>query len=86
MVIWQIPHGGDLVAKSCLTLVTLWIVACQTPLSMGFSRQEYWSGLLFPFPGDLPTQESNPHLLHWQAGSLAMSHLGSPSLALYIQM
>ena len=54
MVIWQIPHGGDLVAKSCLTLVTLWIVACQTPLSMGFSRQDYWSGLPFPSPGDLP--------------------------------
>ena len=34
--------------------VTLWTVACQTPLSMGFSRQEYWSGLSFPLPGDLP--------------------------------
>ena len=34
--------------------VTLWIVAHQAPLSMGFSRQEYWSGLPFPSPGDLP--------------------------------
>ena len=34
--------------------VTLWTVACQSPLSMGFSRQEYWSGLQFPSPGDLP--------------------------------
>ena len=34
--------------------VTLWTVACHAPLSMGFSRQEYWSGLLFPTPGDLP--------------------------------
>ena len=33
---------------------TPWTVACQAPLSMGFSRQEYWSGLLFPPPGDLP--------------------------------
>ena len=33
--------------------VTLWIVARQAPLSMGFSRKEYWSGLLFPSPGDL---------------------------------
>ena len=33
---------------------TLWTVAHQTPLSMGFSRQEYWSGLLCPPPGDLP--------------------------------
>ena len=40
--------------QSCLTLVTPWTVACQAPLSMGFSRQEYWSGLPFPPPGDLP--------------------------------
>ena len=33
---------------------TPWIVACQAPLSMGFSRQEYWRGLLTPSPGDLP--------------------------------
>ena len=37
-----------LVAKSCLTLATPWTVACQAPLSVGFSRQEYWSGLPFP--------------------------------------
>ena len=43
-----------LVAKSCLTLATLWTVACQAPLSKGFPRQEYWSGLPFPSPGDLP--------------------------------
>ena len=51
----------SLVAKSFSTLVTPWTVACQAPLSMGFSRQEYWSGLPFPSPGDLP--ESNPGLL-----------------------
>ena len=33
---------------------TLWTVDCQAPLSMGFFRQEYWSGLPFPTPGDLP--------------------------------
>ena len=42
------------VAKSCPTLATPWTVACQAPLSMGFSRQEYWRGLPFPSPGDLP--------------------------------
>ena len=42
--------GGGLVAKSCLTLATPWTAACQAPLSMGFSRQEYWSGLPFPSP------------------------------------
>ena len=41
-------------AKSCLTLATLWTVDCQASLSMGFSRQEYWSKLPFPSPGDLP--------------------------------
>ena len=46
--------SGGLDAKSCLTLATPWVVACQAPLSMGFSRQDYWSGLPFPFPGDLP--------------------------------
>ena len=40
-------YGGGLVAKLCLSLVTLRTVACQSPLSMGFSRQEYWSGLPF---------------------------------------
>ena len=44
-----------LVATSCLTLfVTPWAVDHQVPLSMGFSRQEYWSGLPSPSPGDLP--------------------------------
>ena len=46
-----------LVIKSCPTVVTPWTVARQAPLSMGFSRQEYWSGLPFPFPGDLPDSE-----------------------------
>ena len=40
--------GGGLAPKSCPTLVTPWTVACQAPLSMGFSRQEYWSGLPCP--------------------------------------
>ena len=43
---------------SCFTcvqlFVTLWTVACQAPLSVGFSRQQYWSGLPCPPPGDLP--------------------------------
>ena len=43
-----------LVGQSCLTLATPWTVARQAPLSMGFSRQEYWSGQPFPSPGDLP--------------------------------
>ena len=46
---------------SCVWLfVTLWTVACQAPLSMGFSRQEYWSGLPYPAPGDLPDPVIEP--------------------------
>ena len=49
-------------ARSCHVqfFASLWTVACQAPQSMGFSRQEYWSGLLFPFPGDLPDPGIKP--------------------------
>ena len=43
-----------LVTKSCLILCDLWTIACQAPLSLGFPRQDYWSGLPFPSPGHLP--------------------------------
>ena len=43
--------GVGLVAKSSLTFATPWTEACQAPLSMGFSRQKYWSGTPFPSPG-----------------------------------
>ena len=56
--------GGGLVVKSCLTLVTPLTVAHQTTLSMGFSRQEYWSELPFPSLGDLPNLGINLGLLH----------------------
>ena len=46
--------GSSLVTKSYLTLATPWTVAHQAPQSMGLPRQEYWSGLPFPSPGDLP--------------------------------
>ena len=56
---------GGLVAKSCWTLVIQSTVACQAPLSMGFSRQEYLRGLPFPSPGDLlnPGIEPGPPAL-----------------------
>ena len=56
-----------LVAKSCLTL-TLQTVACQISLSVGFLRQEYWSGLPAHSPENLPDPgtEPAPRLLHWQ--------------------
>ena len=61
---------GGLVTKSCLTLSTPWTVAGQTPLSMGFSRQEYWSGLPCLPPGDLPDSGIEPGSLELQADSL----------------
>ena len=57
-------NGGGLIAKSFTTLVTLWTVARQAPLPMGFFWQECWSRLPFPSPGDLPTQGLNLHLLN----------------------
>ena len=41
---------------------TVWSVACQAPLSLGFARQEYWSGLPFSAPGDLPDTGTEPHV------------------------
>ena len=52
--------GGGLVVKSCPTLATPWTVAHQAPLSMGFPRQEYWSGLPCPSPGDLSKSGVEP--------------------------
>ena len=69
-------YGGGLVAKSCPTLVTPWTVACQVPLSMGLSRQEYWSGLPFPSPGDLPDPGINPSLLHCRQILYQLSYEG----------
>ena len=55
--------------QSCPIFVTLWAIAHQVPLSMGFSRQEHWSGLPFPSPGDHPNPEVKP------------TSLASPALA-----
>ena len=64
---------------------TPWTVAHQAPLSLGFSRPEYWSGLPCPPPGDRPHPgiklTSLLRLLHWQVGSLIYHHQGSFSLA-----
>ena len=49
-----------LVTQLYTTLQPHGLVACQAPLSMGFSRQEHWSGLPFPSPGDLPNPGNEP--------------------------
>ena len=72
--------------------VTPWAVAGKAPVSVEFSRQGYWSGLPFPFPGDLPnyfflqgvslTQGSKPGLLHCRQILYSLSHQGSPDQVL----
>ena len=68
-----------LVAKSW----TLWTVACQVALSMGFPMQEYWSGLPFP-PGNLPNSGINPTSPPLHADSSSLSNCGSPHTILLI--
>ena len=53
-------------------------VACQAPLPLGFSRQEYWNRLPFPSPGDLPNPGMEPRSPALQADFLPLHHLGSP--------
>ena len=72
--------GGGLVTKLCLTLVIPWTVACQAPLSMGSSRQEHWSGLPFPSPGDLPDPGIEPVFPALQADDLPSELWGKPKL------
>ena len=59
-------------------LATPWTVAYQVSPSMGFSRQEYWNGLLFLSPGDIPNQGSNLGLLHCRQMLYPLSQQGSP--------
>ena len=71
-------YGGGLVAKSWPTLLTPWTVACQAPLLMRFSKQEYWSGSPFPSLGDLPNRGIKPRSPALQADSLPAMPQGKP--------
>ena len=66
------------VAQSCRHFVTPWTVAHQAPLSMGFSRQEYWNGLPFPSPGGLPDPATQPGSPALQADTLPSEPPGKP--------
>ena len=71
--------------QSCPTLATLGTVALQTPLSVGFSRQDYWSGLPCPPPGDLPNpglEPRSPMAPVLRAGFLLLSPQGSPEICI----
>ena len=70
----------------CIHSAIPWTIACQAPLSMKFSRQEYWSGLPFSSPRDIPKQGLNPGLLHHRQilyhllGKLLISEVLFPEL------
>ena len=90
-IFWSIQSESE-VTQSCLTLCDPWTVAHQAPSSMGFSRQEYWSGLPFPSPGDLPDPGIEPRSPTLQADALTSAPPGKPlniriqSLELQIQV
>ena len=67
-----------LVAQSCQNLFDPVGVAHQAPLSTGFSRQEYWSGLPFPSLGYIPDPGIEPASPAWQVDSLLLKHLENP--------
>ena len=69
-VVWSLSHVW--------LFATPWTVARQAPLSMGFPRQENWSGLPFPFPGESSQARIEPTSPGWQADCLLLSYLGSP--------
>ena len=71
---------GIVQSLSCVQLlVTPWTVAHQAPLSMGFSRQEYWSGFPFPSPGDLPNPGIEPRSPALQTDALSSEPPGKPN-------
>ena len=89
VVFWE-PYTVCVCAWKCFLLFSPSVVSdslrpCQAPLSMGFFRQEYWSGLSFPSPGDFPDPGIKPLSTAWRADSLPLSHLGSMVECVYIQ-
>ena len=78
-ILKQRPPGKVKSLSHVRLFATPWTVAYQAPQSMGFSTQEYWSGLPFPSPGDLPiTLGSNPGLPHCRRIFYQLSHQESP--------
>ena len=76
--IWFSMKVKVLVAQLCPILMTWWTVAHKAPLSMRFSRQEYWSGLSFPSPEDLLDPGTKPRSPESQADSLPSKTPGKP--------
>ena len=79
---WTVAYQAPLCISCSLSQIWLTVipqtVACQAPLSMGFSRQEYWNGLPFPSPEDLPNTGIEPGSPTFQANSLPFDPPGKP--------
>ena len=80
---WVSHEGSASIGETELVIAyqlfsTLWTIAFQVPLSTGFSRQEYWSGLPFPSPEDIPDPEIEPECPALQADSLPTEPWGKP--------
>ena len=73
----------SLITKSCLTFETPWAVAHWASLFMGFPRQEYWSGLPFPSPWDLPNPGNEPGPSALFGGLLTVEAPGQPLMCVY---
>ena len=69
--------------QSCPTLCTALTVACQAPLTVGFSQQEYWNGLAFPLPGDLPDSGIKPASPALAGGFFTIEPPGKPWVYIY---
>ena len=80
------PCSGGSVAKLYPTLVIPRAVAHQPPLSMGLSRQECWSGKLFPSPGNLPNLGIKPRSPALEADSLPTEPPGKPPVTLQMSI
>ena len=70
--------------QSCPAFLTLWTITCQVPLSMEFSRQEYWSGLPCFSPGDLPNPEIKPTSLVSPALTVGFFPTSAPREAIVV--
>ena len=75
-----INYVSEVKSLSCVRFfATPWTIAYQAPLSKAFSRQEYWSGLPFPSPGDLPEPGNEPRSPAFQADTLPSEPPGKPN-------
>ena len=92
MAVLRASHTLIVCVSVCFVLshvpvfTTLWTVAHQAPLSVGFPRQEYWSGLPFPSPGDLPDPGIEPSSPELQVDSLPLSQGKAHKLIAYKQI